>query len=85
MRQARNLPEVLFWIQVTKSRFHKIDFDRQRIIGNFIVDFHVKKLGLVIEIDGSSHDHKIEYDKKRSIFTFFRIKSLQNKSERHYE
>jgi hypothetical protein len=28
--QARNLPEVLFWMQVTKGGFHKIDFDRQK-------------------------------------------------------
>jgi len=59
------LSEVLFWQQVHKGVFHKIDFDRQRIIGNFIVDFYVKKLGLVVEIDGSSHDEKQEYDAKR--------------------
>jgi very-short-patch-repair endonuclease len=56
----------LFWMQVTKGRFHKIDFDRQRVIGNYIVDFYVKKLGVVIEIDGSSHEGKEEYDKERS-------------------
>jgi very-short-patch-repair endonuclease len=65
LRQSRNLSEVLFWMQVTKGRFHKIDFDRQRIIGNYIVDFYVKKLGLVIEIDGASHIGKEEYDQKR--------------------
>lgn len=65
LRQAKNLPEVLFWMQVTKGNFYNIDFDRQRVIGNYIVDFYVKRLGLVIEIDGSSHNHKIEYDKIR--------------------
>ncbi|MDP3352202.1 MAG: type ISP restriction/modification enzyme, partial [Flavobacteriaceae bacterium] len=65
LRQAENLSEVLFWMQVTKNQFYKIDFDRQRIIGNYIVDFYVKKLGLVIEIDGSSHNSKEEYDKLR--------------------
>ena len=44
LRQARNLSEVLFWIQVTKGGFHKIDFDRQKVIGNYIVDFYVKKI-----------------------------------------
>ena len=68
LRQARNLPEVLFWMQVSKGKFHKIDFDRQRVIGNFIVDFYIKQLGLVIEIDGSSHDNKVEYDKLREEF-----------------
>ncbi|MDO9276165.1 MAG: DUF559 domain-containing protein, partial [Lutibacter sp.] len=53
-RKKRILSEVLFWLQVHKGKFHKIDFDRQRIIGNYIVDFYVKTLGLVIEIDGNS-------------------------------
>jgi very-short-patch-repair endonuclease len=65
LRQAENLSEVLFWMQVTKGRFHKIDFDRQRVIGNYIVDFYVKKLGLVVEIDGSSHIGKEKYDQER--------------------
>jgi len=65
LRKARNLPEVLFWMQVTKGRFHKIDFDRQKVIGNYIVDFYVKRLGLIIEIDGSSHIGKEEYDARR--------------------
>lgn len=65
LRRAENLSEVLFWMQVTKGGFHKIDFDRQRVIGSYIVDFYVKKLGLVIEIDGSSHIGKEEYDRGR--------------------
>jgi very-short-patch-repair endonuclease len=46
-RKTGILSEVLFWQQVHKGIFHKIDFDRQRVIGNFIVDFYVKKLGLI--------------------------------------
>ena len=72
LRQARNLPEVLFWMQVTKGGFHKIDFDRQIAIGNYIVDFYIKSLWLVIEIDGSSHHNNEEYDFKREEF----LKSL---------
>ena len=65
LRKAGVLSEVIFWLQVHKRMFWKIDFDRQRIIGNYIVDFYVKTLGLVIEIDGSSHNDKEEYDQKR--------------------
>lgn len=54
LRKAYNLAEVIFWKQVRNGTFHNLDFDRQRIIGNYIVDFYVKSLGLVIEIDGSS-------------------------------
>lgn len=64
-RKAGILSEVLFWKKVRAGRFHAIDFDRQRMIGNYIVDFYVKTLGLVIEIDGSSHDEKQVYDKNR--------------------
>ncbi|SDI81860.1 endonuclease domain-containing protein [Chryseobacterium jejuense] len=61
-RKARILGEVIFWKKVRAKKFHKIDFDRQRIIGNYIVDFYVKTLGLIVEIDGSSHDEKQIYD-----------------------
>ncbi len=69
-RRTRNLPEVLFWQQVHKRKFHQIDFDRQRIIGNYIVDFYVKRLGLVIEIDGLSHNDTKEYDELRETYLF---------------
>lgn len=64
-RKAGILGEVLFWKQVRAKMFHNIDFDRQRIIGNYIVDFYVKALGLVIEIDGWSHEKKELYDEVR--------------------
>jgi len=67
-RKARILSEVLFWQQVRARTFHNIDFDRQRIIGNYIVDFYVKTLGLIIEIDGSSHDEKEVYDGIRQTY-----------------
>lgn len=41
------------------------DFDRQKPIGNYIVDFYCAELMLAIEIDGSSHDFKYEEDKIR--------------------
>jgi very-short-patch-repair endonuclease len=61
LRKARVLSEVIFWRKVRNDTFWVIDFDRQRIIGSFIVDFYVKSLGLIIEIDGSSHEGKEEY------------------------
>lgn len=67
-RKAGILSEVIFWKQVRARTFHNIDFDRQRIIGNYIVDFYVKTLGLIIEIDGSSHDEKEVYDGIRQTY-----------------
>lgn len=65
LRKAGNYAEVAFWKEVHKRKFHNIDFDRQRIIGNFIVDFYIKTLGIIIEIDGESHNIKEDYDEKR--------------------
>ncbi|MBP0904955.1 endonuclease domain-containing protein [Mariniflexile gromovii] len=68
LRKAGVLSEVIFWKEVRNDTFWNIDFDRQRVIGNYIVDFYIKTLGLIIEIDGSSHDNKQEYDAKRELF-----------------
>jgi very-short-patch-repair endonuclease len=68
LRQAGNLSEVLFWNQVKNKQFKGFDFDRQKIVGNYIVDFYCSNCNVVIEIDGSSHDDKQEYDEARDSF-----------------
>ena len=68
LRKGYVLSEVVFWKQVRNKEFYQIDFDRQKIIGNYIVDFYIKSLGIVIEIDGSSHNDKEDYDNKRQLF-----------------
>ncbi|MCF8347951.1 MAG: DUF559 domain-containing protein [Bacteroidales bacterium] len=65
LRKAGNLSEVLFWNRVKNKGFRGFDFDRQKIIGNYIVDFFCTNCNVVIEIDGSSHDDKQEYDAER--------------------
>ena len=66
LRKAGNLCEVLLWKQLHKKKFKQYDFDRQKIIGNFIVDFYCVDCNVVIEIDGNSHDDKVEYDNERN-------------------
>jgi len=68
LRKAGNLSEVLLWNQLKKKQFLGLDFDRQKIIGNYIVDFYCAEKSVVIEVDGSSHDDKIEYDAKRDAY-----------------
>lgn len=68
LRKAGNLSEVLFWLQVHKGKFMGYDFDRQKVIGNYIVDFYCGNCKVVVEIDGSSHDNKQEYDAKRDAY-----------------
>ncbi len=65
LRRAGNLAEVLLWNQLKRKQFYGLDFDRQKIIGNYIVDFYCAEKQVVVEVDGSSHDNKVEYDRKR--------------------
>jgi len=65
MRKAGNLSEVLLWQQIKSGQLYGLDFDRQKIIGNYIVDFYCSQKSIVIEIDGESHNEKFEYDIKR--------------------
>ncbi len=68
LRRAGNLAEVLLWNQIKRKQFLGLDFDRQKIIGNYIVDFYCAEKALVLEVDGSSHDDKAEYDAERDAF-----------------
>ena len=36
-------------------RNYPVRFQRQKAIGNYIVDFYCAKIGLIIELDGSGH------------------------------
>ncbi len=67
-RQAGNLSEVKFWNQVKRKQFKGFDFDRQKIIGNYIVDFYCSTRNVVVEIDGSSHNYKQAYDARRDAY-----------------
>ena len=66
MRKNQTDEENKVWYQILKGRVPK--FHRQRIIGNYIVDFYCPKLKLIIEIDGYQHfyEENREYDNKRT-------------------
>ena len=57
--------EKRLWKYIRKKHIHGFDFDRQKPIDSFIVDFYCKKLMLAIEIDGYSHNFKFKYDETR--------------------
>lgn len=65
LRKAGMLHEVLLWQELKSKKLHGLDFDRQKIIGNYIVDFYCAEKSVVIEIDGSSHDEKQQEDESR--------------------
>ena len=65
LRNNSTLSEVLFWNVVKNRQINGLDFNRQKVIGNYIVDFYCPAVQGVIEIDGSSHAYKEKYDSRR--------------------
>lgn len=67
-REKRNestFGEVLIWKNLLSKRRLGYQFNRQFVIDNYIVDFISRKLKLIIEIDGYSHQFKYEKDRER--------------------
>ena len=65
LRKNSTLSEVLLWRYLKGRQLLGHDFDRQKPIGNFIVDFFCNELMLAIEIDGDSHNSKVDQDIER--------------------
>ncbi len=68
LRKAGMLHEALMWNQLKRGSLNGLDFDRQKIIGNYIVDFYCAEKGFVLELDGPSHQERYEYDQRRDAF-----------------
>jgi len=84
LRKNSTLAEVLLWQQIKGSSLG-FEFHRQVPIDQFIVDFYCHELKLAIEIDGSSHNNKHDYDSFRQVklqnwgIRFIRFKDLDVK------
>ncbi|MCP4631408.1 MAG: endonuclease domain-containing protein [candidate division Zixibacteria bacterium] len=58
--------ENILWKQLSNRQLNGFKFRRQHpLSGRFIADFYCAEKKLVIEIDGSIHDHQKEIDKER--------------------
>ena len=54
------------WYEYLRS--YPIRFQRQKTIGNYIVDFFCAKANLIVELDGGGHyeEKQMEYDSERT-------------------
>ena len=58
-RQLRNTStkaEIILWQKLKQKQMYGYDFDRQRPVDNYILDFFCYDLMLGIEVDGYSHE-----------------------------
>ena len=78
LRKNMTKEERHLWYDFLKTL--PITVNRQKVIGNYIVDFYISSSKIVIELDGSQHyeDKGIENDAKRDEFlTSLGIKVLR--------
>jgi len=64
------LAERKLWSHIRRKQINGLQFYRQFIIGNYIVDFYCPKAKLVIEVDGGQHftDEGKESDESRDAY-----------------
>ena len=68
LRKSMTKEERRLWYDFLKTL--PMTVHRQRIIGNYIVDFHIASAKLVIELDGAQHftSDGMEYDAQRDAY-----------------
>jgi very-short-patch-repair endonuclease len=70
VRMRRNMTpaEKKLWDHLRSGRLAGYHFRRQQIIEPYIVDFYCHQSGLVVELDGSSHNNRENYDRDRDAY-----------------
>lgn len=65
LRTHQTYGELTLWSRLRRRQLLNYKFIRQKPIQNYIVDFFCKELNLIIEVNGTSHDIKMDYDQNR--------------------
>jgi very-short-patch-repair endonuclease len=65
MRKHPTKGEQILWNELRMRKLNGLKFTRQRIILGWIADFYCASRFLIVEVDGSSHNDKMQEDKKR--------------------
>jgi len=67
LRKNMTEAEKIMWQKIRRKQLKGYQFYRQKIIGNYIVDFYCPKAKVVIELDGGQHydDRGKKKDEKR--------------------
>jgi very-short-patch-repair endonuclease len=82
-RQLRNhstTGEILLWMHLRAGSIKGYNFNRQRPIGRYIVDFYCKSLKLVIEVDGGYHfeeEQRIKDEERQRMLETFGLNFLR--------
>ena len=58
LRKNPTEPEIRLWRHLSNSQLGGHKFRRQQVIGPYIADFFCPALGLIVEVDGDTHNPK---------------------------
>jgi len=62
LRKNMTDSERLLWSRIRRKQLRGFQFYRQKVVGNYIVDFYCPSAKIIVEVDGSQH---YEEDGKR--------------------
>jgi very-short-patch-repair endonuclease len=66
LRKTPTLSECRLWRELSAGKVLGVRFRRQVPVGGrFVADFFAPALGLVVEVDGSAHEHRRRADARR--------------------
>ena len=60
--------EALLWRALKGRGVGGLKFRRQQGIGPFVLDFYCPEARLCVELDGSAHDYRYDYDERRTAY-----------------
>ena len=65
MRKAMTPPELRLWKCLRRLRAEGLHFRRQSPFRGYFLDFVCHRSRLVIEVDGRTHEHRVDHDQTR--------------------
>ena len=68
LRHDSTCPERLLWSRLKDGQCAGLKFRRQQAFEKYVVDYYCPSARLIIEIDGESHDGRVEGDRERQDF-----------------
>lgn len=66
LRQHLTPAEALLWRAMRGRGVGGLKFRRQQGIGPYVMDFYCPEVRLCVELDGSAHEYRYEYDERRT-------------------
>ena len=68
LRNHSTTAEAALWRALKGRGAGGYKFRRQQGIGPYVLDFYCPEIRLCVELDGTSHDYKYDYDEQRTAF-----------------